>query len=355
MGATVLQFKARGDGMDVEDLTLAEIDKTYRRRKRDLRYALSQLEEQHTYLVKRYRGEEKELASELEPYLLGLAPATRKAYGSELRKADAYFDGNPIDDDSLPEYLLWRHREMGLAPATILVGIRALTWRAKKLGEPVPFGEKSKSVLQFIQREGVGRGRGKVTALLREDLEKMVDCCEAENTLLSRRDAAVLSVMFDAALRISEASAIQVEHVAIGSDGKFRLFIPSSKTDQTGNGVHIRISHSTFSMVEAWKRHSRIIDGALFRPVRAEGIGPGALTADAIRNTIKRRAKQAGIDSRVSGHSLRRGCAQSMTLQGMASHKIALHCRWKSTAMLVSYSDGVDVLDSAIGELYNED
>ena len=357
MGATVLQFKPKGGGMALDDLTISEIEETYRRRKRDLRERLKELEEQRRYLVERHRGKVEELGPGLEVFLMGLTPATKKAYVGELKRADAYFKGQPIDDDNLPEYLLFRHEELNHAPASILLGVRALSWRADKLDEPDPFGKKSQSVMSHIKREGKeqGRGRGKVDPILKDDLDEIVDCCEEERTLLGLRDACMISLGFDAALRVSEISAVQAEQVATGRDGKVRLFIPVSKTDQSGQGVYIRISEYTGELIKLWRLRSGISAGPLFRPVRAEGIRETALTDHAIRNAVRKRAKQAGIRGRISGHSLRRGCSQSMTLEGIPAQAVAVHCRWKSTAMVVRYAEGAEVADSAIGMLYGED
>lgn len=351
MGAKVLKFQAKGS--NVEDMTISEIQEIYRQRKRALRYQLDQLEEQRRALVGERRAADADMG-DLEPYMKGLAPGTQRAYRGELNRADAYFEkeGKEISDDTLPEYLLWRHKELGHAPTSIALGARALTWRAKKLGEENPFGEKSKSIMQYIKREGMSRGRGKVEALLGEDVEKMERVCEEDNNLLGLRDLAMIRLAFDAALRISEVSALRFDDVAKGPDGRARVFVQSSKTDQNGVGVHVPTTERTFGLVEQWKWQARISEGALFRIVRAEGVGPRALGKRAVADAIKRRAKQAGITKRVSGHSLRRGCAQQMTLNGVQSHKIALHCRWKSTAMLVHYSDGADVRDSAIDGLY---
>ena len=51
------------------------------------------------------------------------------------------------------------------------------------------------------------------------------------------RDAALLSLGYDAGLRVSELVAVTVAHIDPHSDGSALLFIPSSKTDQEGQGA----------------------------------------------------------------------------------------------------------------------
>ena len=357
MGATVLKFKPKGGDMVLGDVPLAENEAYYRRRKAGLKTLLDNLNREWKMIQERHRGKVEELGSELDVYLMGLAPGTKKAYTGELKRADAYFEkeGKEISDDTLPEYLLFRFQELKHAPASILLGVRALKWRADKLDDPDPFGNKSKAVMFHIKSQGKGRGRGKVAPILKEHLERIEECCEAERTLLGLRDYCLICLGFDAALRVSEISAVRVEHVATGRDGKVRLFIPSSKTDQGGQGVHVRISEGTGEVIKEWRRQSGISSGPLFRPLRADRIGETALTPHAVRNVIRKRAKQAGVEGRISGHSLRRGCSQSLSLKGISIQQVAVHCRWKSPAMVIAYSEGAEVADSAIGKLYEED
>ena len=354
----LVAFRPRGQAVEESDFltkTQAEVEAHFRERIKLLREELKR--EQYrlkVYQEKFQEDPESDLPKPLQFSLLGLAASTQKSYRGEWRRVDGFFRGEAITDENLPEYLLWRHREKNHAPSSIVAGVRALTWRAKKLGEKSPLGEKSKNVLKHIRRDGIGRGRGKVKALLQADLEKMLQACESDASLWGRRDAALLRLGFDAGLRISEVSAIQADQVDRGPDGKPRLFIQSSKTDQDGVGVYQPVGPEALELVEAWRKVAGITEGPLFRKVTAEGVGETKLTGRGVRDVIKRRAKQAGIKGRVSGHSLRRGLGQQLTLNGLAAHSVAVILRWKSPAMLVGYSEGVEVQGLGISSLYQE-
>jgi hypothetical protein len=81
------------------------------------------------------------------------------------------------------------------------------------------------------------------------------------------RDAALLSLGYDAGLRVSELVAVTVAHIDPHSDGSALLFIPLSKTDQEGQGAWGWLSADTMRRVGAWLVASAITEGPVFRRV----------------------------------------------------------------------------------------
>ena len=160
-------------------------------------------------------------------------------------------------------------------------------------------------------------------------------------TTCGHRNAALFALMFSAGLRVSEASAVQVEDFRRGRDGRYRLTIRASKTDQTGEGVVRVVTRYATRLVPEWMEISGITSGHLFRAVKTTGIQTGAFAARDIRRSIVRRAKSAGIKGRVSGHSFRRGLAQEMALQGQPIQTICAAGRWETPGMVIRYLRGV--------------
>ena len=68
--------------------------------------------------------------------------------------------------------------------------------------------------------------------------------------------------------------------------------------------------------VRAWMDAAGIADGPLFQRLDKAGKPRGRLSTQSIRVIIQRRAQDAGIEGRVSGHSLRVGSAQSLAARG---------------------------------------
>lgn len=129
-----------------------------------------------------------------------------------------------------------------------------------------------------------------------------------------RRDAALIAVGSDALLRVSEVSAIEVEDVTFEDDGSARLLVPRSKTDQRGRGALLFLGPRTATLICEWMEEAASIKtGALFRPIHRCGVVASRRMGPAsVRRVIVDRARAAGIRGRVSGHSLRVGCVQSL-------------------------------------------
>ncbi len=299
--------------------------------------------------------------------IASLAPTTIRAYRSALCAWDAFCsdrlpaallaaqaglpehpraDGevacncdSSLIDILLPEYLTARY-EAGASPATCNQIIGAIRFRAKYQGKPDPVGPAVQRVLADIKHRGRDRGRGQVDGLRWNEADAMARIAQRDNTLAGLRDAAIISVMSDALLRVSECVALNVEDFvrADQPDGSARIFVRQSRTDREGSSVFY-IGPKTVSAVKAWLTATQIDDGPLFRRVRRGGhLGTGRLTARAIRNIVKQRAAAAGISGRFSGHSLRIGSAQSLAAAGASVVEMQIAGRWRDTSMPAHYA-----------------
>ncbi|MEP9404324.1 tyrosine-type recombinase/integrase [Sphingomonas silueang] len=193
------------------------------------------------------------------------------------------------------------------------------------------------------------------------------------------RDAALLSLGYDAGLRVSELTAVTVADLRPQGDGTGLLHLPRSKTDQEGVGAWAWLSADTMRRVAAWRAAAGIGEGVLFRRVGvdrrrqrskeiadarwgdADGegaallvtytIGTAPLTRQgvtAIYHRIARAAALAGLvdvapddlDAAVaalSTHSLRVGLTQDLFAAGEDGAGIALTLRWSSPSTALRY------------------
>lgn len=162
------------------------------------------------------------------------------------------------------------------------------------------------------------------------------------DSLSGIRDAALISIMSDAMLRISEAAVLLVSDVTEETDGSGRASVRRSKTDQEGRGTVLYLGRPTMTRVRAWREAANVNDGALFRSVSrgnlfTSRVGETPLSPASIRRILKTRAAQAGIEG-VSGHSLRVGAAQSMALGGATLVDMQIAGRWQSPQMPAAYA-----------------
>lgn len=143
------------------------------------------------------------------------------------------------------------------------------------------------------------------------------------------RDAARVGLASDYPLPVSEAVAVQVADLAAEPEGSGRLTVHRSKTDQKGRGAVLYIGGSTMRQIAAWQKAGAVHAGPLFRRIRrGDRVEASAVTDRAVRSIIQARAADAGIEGRVSGHSLRFGAAQLIAAAdaGLVELQQAVRC-----------------------------
>lgn len=262
-----------------------------------------------------------------------IAPNTLKAYNHALGALQTYLDGKQITDHRLADYITQMHTD-GKSPATIAQVVAAVKWRLKHSQTGAMDFKLTDATLAGIRRSGKDRGRGQVDALNWQDTERVCAFCESDNTLAGLRDSAMIRIMSDGLLRISEMVAINYEDLQ-----KNTLNLKSSKTDQEGAGVALYITKQTRKIIKKYLDKAEIEDGAIFRRIRrGDHIQSQRLTADAARRIIKARATDAGIDGFISGHSLRVGSAVSLAQAGASLVDLQVAGRWKNSQMPAHYA-----------------
>lgn len=262
-----------------------------------------------------------------------IAPNTLKAYNHALAGVQTYLNGREITDPRLAAYITSLH-QAGKSPATISLAVAAVKWRLRYSDTHILEFKLTDATLAGIRRDGKDRGRGQVDALIWKDTERVCAFCESDGTLTGLRDAAMIRIMSDCLLRISEMVAINTEDVKDKT-----LMLTSSKTDQHADGVALYITKHTRKIIKQYQTKAEITHGALFRRIRRGGhVQAQRLTKDAARRIIKARAKTAGVDGFISGHSLRVGSAVSLAQAGATLIDLQVAGRWKSSQMPAHYA-----------------
>ena len=265
---------------------------------------------------------------------------TRRAYATMLKGFDAWLSGRSVDDVSIANYMAFLE-ESGKAVATARLALAAIRSRAKRDGQPKPDGPNTASALEGYGRSNANLGRGQVQGILWEQADLMASLAESAGSLGGLRDAAVIAVMSDGLLRISEAAALSVARVRQEEDGTGRLLVAQSKTDPTGRGTVLYLRAWTMQRIAAWTGAAGLRSGPLFRRVRKGGIvTTAALSSESVRAIIQRWAIAAGVIGRVSGHSLRVGSAQSLVSAGATLPELQQAGRWLSPEMPAHYARG---------------
>ena len=269
-----------------------------------------------------------------------LAAGTRSVYASVLVALDKHLDGAPLNDSSMADYLSRLFQE-GKSASTAGLVFAAARFRARAKGDILPVGPVTERVLAGIRREARSRGRGQVAPMRWEQADAASELAESTGDRAGLRDAAILAVGSDALLRVSETCALDVGDLTVEPDGSGRLTVRRSKTDQEGTGTVMYLGRSTVRRVEAWLDAAGHSEGPMFRSLRRGGaVVPKRLSAQSVRVIIRERARAAGIEGRVSGHSLRIGAAQSLAAVGASLVEMQIAGRWASPLMPSYYARG---------------
>ncbi|MDE0332302.1 MAG: tyrosine-type recombinase/integrase [Nitrospinae bacterium] len=264
-----------------------------------------------------------------------MAKNTRRAYEQALSGFEG--SGRPETDAGVAAYLGDLYEE-GRSAAVAAMAIAALRFRARLQGRPAPVGPVAERVLAGFRRLATERGYGNVAGVSWEEADCAAALAERAGDPAGLRDAAIVAVASDALLRVSELGALNVHDVNLADQ---TVLIRRSKTDQEGAGVVQYLGEPTVARVRAWIDAAALAEGALFRPILKSGrVRNRRLTQRSIRRIIIRRARDAGVKGRISGHSLRVGSAQSLASAGASLVEMQLAGRWRSPAMPGRYARG---------------
>ena len=262
-----------------------------------------------------------------------MAENTRKAYQRALQNLTTWLAGKTLSDALLANYITQLH-ETGKSPATIGQVIAAVKWQLKHQSQETINFPITQATLAGIRREGRDRGRGQVDGLIWQDVERVCILAEMENSLAGLRDSAMIRLMSDCLLRISEVVAVNV-----GDLKERTLTVRVSKTDQEGASESLYVCDATRNVLNQYRERAGITRGALFRHIRrGDHIQSNRLNPHSARRIIKKRAADAGVDGFISGHSLRVGSAVSLAQAGASVVDMQVAGRWKSSQMPAHYA-----------------
>ena len=262
----------------------------------------------------------------------GISPNTIKAYQTAMQKLEAWLDGQILTDSLLATYITELHHQ-GKSPSTIAQVVAAVKWAASKSRIDV-VGEITQGTLAGIRREGKDRGREQVAGLIWQDVERIAAFAEANKTIAGLRDSAMIQLMSDCLLRVSEVVTVEV-----GDLNKTTLTIRQSKTDQEGHGESLYVCASTRRVIKQYRQKAGIECGVLFRQIRrGDHVQSSGLTDFSARRIIQKRSVDAGVKGFISGHSLRVGSAVSLARAGASVVDMQVAGRWKSSQMPAHYA-----------------
>lgn len=276
-----------------------------------------------------------------------LAPSTTKTYERAFRQFMQWLGEAEPGEESLVLYIAYLETE-GKAPSTVRGAVSAIRWALREQGMEIPTEQVGKC-LAGVRREAGGRRPRQVQGIKWKQADEICAIAAKDQSVSGLRNGALVSAMSDALLRVSEASAIDCADVRFLEDGSGLLLVRRSKTDQSGHGRECYLGPPTVERIKAWRDAEGIDEGPLFCPVHRSGsVLHRALDVRSIRRIVQSCAKAAGIEGRVSGHSLRIGSAQSLAEANASVVAMQRVGGWSSPSMPAYYTREQEAVRGAV-------
>ncbi len=252
-----------------------------------------------------------EAESPAQAYLNSLSPAGRRTQHTALNNLAYIFSDGKIDEavDFPWEVLRYEHTnglaaymvDVGYAKSTVnkhLVALRRVLAEAYQLGLYTDHNDYYRAAnVKSLRTAPLPRGR----TLKLEELRQLTQTClqDAHNPTLGMRDAAIITVLYAAALRRQEIVDLNLADVDL-KEGKLRILGKGSKRRQ------VYLQPDALAALEAWLDLRGRQIGPLFTRVTKSGkVILRRLTPQAIYYLLENRQKQAGLDA-FTPHDLRR-------------------------------------------------
>ena len=227
-----------------------------------------------------------------------------------------------------------------LSTVTQRVAVLSTAHKLKRLDNPCEL-PSVRLLLSRARRAAVKRGERatKKTAITRAELEAMLATCD--DSLEGLRDRALLCFGFaSGGRRRSEIAAADMRDLRKVGENSYIYRLEYSKTQQAGATADSTpdkpILGRSAEALAAWLEAAEIEDGAIFRRIWKNRVGP-ALLPGSVATIVKRRARLAGLEGDFGAHSLRSGFVTEAGKQGIPLPSVMAMTEHRSVASVIGY------------------
>ena len=260
----------------------------------------------------------------------------------------------PAEPAQVAAYLAERIEEHGHKPSTLRAAAAAIAFAHRATGQHDPCASPQvKRMLRSATRKA-GKAQKQAEALTAQALAAIrATACnprqgrggrlETKETANRRGnlDIALISLMRDAMLRVSEAAELTWNDVSAEADGTGRLLIRRSKTDSEGQGAIAFLSSQTMDALGSIRYTDRGTASVF------------GLCPNQIARRIKQAARAAGLGDGFSGHSPRVGMARDLARSGIELPSLMNAGRWRTPTMPAHYTRNESAGKGAVAQFHN--
>ena len=253
-----------------------------------------------------------------------LADKTLRTYGDSLTAlvdhADAAQLGD-LDRDAIRAFLA--DLTDRFAPATVSVRYRALQQFFKWA---VAEEELDRSPMDAMQPPVVPEQP--VDVVPTADACDLLKVCKG-TTFVDRRDTAIILLFLDTGMRLSELGGLTVDDLDMDADVAYVL---GKGRRARGCPFGAKAGRALDRYLRARAKHRRSFDHALWLGEKTKG----PMTANGIAKMVRRRGRQAGIDS-LHPHQFRHTFAHTWLSEGGTEGDLMRVAGWRDRSMLSRY------------------
>jgi integrase/recombinase XerD len=276
------------------------------------------------------------------------APNTVTAYRADFRRFSEFCLARghqpfPASPKAVAEYVLWCSRSLKVGTLRRMVACLRRIHQLAAVVDPTRHIDVHLA-LRRVARRQLARPRQAlgITLELRERL--MATC---DTTRRGLRDRALMAVGFETLARASELVSLNIEDLRKSPRGSGAMLIARGKTDYAGFGRIVVLSVRTTEILKEWLREADLDRGPIFRPIYNDQVVARRMVSHCVGRILKARAKMAGASDEeilaISGHSLRVGGAQQLTLNGHALPQIMRAGGWRSVTTVSRYIENTEM------------
>ncbi|MCL9783230.1 tyrosine-type recombinase/integrase [Vibrio sp. S4M6] len=151
------------------------------------------------------------------------------------------------------------------------------------------------------------------------------------------RDLAICYVMFECAMKRSELKQLVFSNMHQREDEQYVAIGDSN----------YRLSDNAKKALDRWTSLISLQEGAVFRAIDKHGnIASNLMDDSTIYRVMRRVGEKLGIDTKLSGQSVRIGAVKELAKQGLNPKDIQVFGRWLSPAMPYQYLGNVEQAES---------
>jgi site-specific recombinase XerD len=290
----------------------------------------------------------KEKLLEIIQFIDGAYSAsTIRAYKTNFESFIKFCEDN--DDNALPAKsgivasYIRKISDGHLKSSSIRIAIASISaiHRLNNLTDPTQHPEVRIEMRRM--HRNLGREANQAYGITADLLKEMLSATEAN--IIGERDRTLLMVAYDTMCRRSELVSLRIEDI-ISKNGKVKIKLRKSKTDQNGQGKLLSISDKTAEQLKKWLEILKEDRGYIFRGLN-HASPKDNINSSQVNRIYKKLASRIKLDkettSKISGHSMRVGAAQELLKSGESLVSIMNKGRWSKSDTVMRYIEHTEL------------